>query len=157
MYKVSDFEHLELTLAKGKITSIIDKQPGVLIRSFPARLKQKKCAKIYILKEDDSYLYIGTTSQSLSARFRQGFNADGKNGYHGYKWKEKEKVQLYVWCFPDLDKLQIENIEAELAFLIRKKTGRWPLAQNEIHFNNDFKGGQAFAEKLFRWTQPDIK
>jgi hypothetical protein len=31
----------------------------------------------------------------------------------------------------------VEGIEAELVYLVRSKTGRWPLFQNEIHFNND--------------------
>ena len=47
-----------------------------------------------------------------------------------------------------MNKEQIENIEAELAFLIRTKTGKWPLNQNEIHFNNKFDNGKEIAEKM---------
>jgi hypothetical protein len=52
-----------------------------------------------------------------------------------------------------LTKIEIESIEAELVFLIRQKTGLWPLTQNEIHFNNDFSGGKVFAKKIFLWTE----
>lgn len=105
--------------------------------------------KIYVVKHKNEFLYVGTTVQSLTARFRYGLNADGKNGYHGYKWKHKERFDLYVWCFELLNKIQIESIEAELSFIIRSNTGKWPLNQNEIHFNNDFDKGREIAQKMF--------
>lgn len=148
MYKIDDFDRLDLTLNNGKITSIVDTLTGATLKSFHQRLTQPKVAKLYILKEKIKYLYVGTTMQSLTTRMRYG-----KSGYHGYKWKDKEKVELYVWCFDGLDKIQIESIEAEFVFLIRKKTGHWPLTQNEIHFNNQFAGGKVFAEKILRWTK----
>jgi len=153
MHNIEDFDCLDLILANGKITTIIDTLTGAQLKSFHQRLVKPKAAKIYILKEGEDYLYVGATTQSLTTRFGQGFRANGKAGYHGYKWKVKEKVQLYVWCFDGLGKMQIESIEAEFAFLIRKKTGCWPLAQNEIHFNNVFRDGKVIAEKLFKWTQ----
>ena len=155
MYKIDDFDRLDLTLTKGKITSIVDTLTGATLKSFHQRLTKPKVAKLYILKENNEYLYVGTTLQSLTTRIRYGLTANGKTGYYGYKWKDKdkEKVELYVWCFDGLNKIQIESIEAEFVFLIRKKTGHWPLTQNEIHFNNEFAGGKVFAEKLFKWTQ----
>ena len=153
MYKIDDFDRLDLTITRGKITSIIDILTGTTLESFPQRLTEPKVAKLYILKENNEYLYVGTTMQSLTTRIRYGLTANGKTGYHGYKWKNKEKVELYVWGFDGLDKVQIESIEAEFVFLIRKKTRHWPLTQNEIHFNNEFADGKVFAEKLFKWTQ----
>jgi hypothetical protein len=49
--------------------------------------------------------------------------------------------------------LQIENTEAELVFLIRQKTGRLPLHQNEIHFNNEYIDGRILAEELYKATK----
>jgi hypothetical protein len=148
MENYSDFDKLTLTLFENKISSFVDNFNGSILKSFHRRLTKKSIPKIYIIKEDNLFLYIGTTTQSLTSRFRYGLNADGKNGYHGYKWKTKESVQLYVWCFESMTKEQIENIEAELAFLIRTKTGKWPLNQNEIHFNNVFDNGKEIAEKM---------
>lgn len=143
-----DFDKLTLTLYENKISSIVDNTNGNVLKFFHKRLAKKNTSKIYIIKEDNQFLYIGMTTQPLSTRFRYGFKADGRNGYHEYQWRTKESVQLYVWCFEELDKKQIENIEAELAFLIRKKTGKWPLNQTEIHFNNDFDRGKEIAKMI---------
>lgn len=148
MENYSDFDRLALTLFENKISSFVDISNGSIIKTFHQRLTKKSIPKIYIIKEDNLFLYIGTTTQSLTTRFRYGLKASGKNGYHGYKWKTRESVQLYVWCFESMNKQQIENIEAELAFLIRTKTGKWPLKQNEIHFNNEFDNGKEIAEKM---------
>lgn len=149
MENYSDFDRLTITLLENKISSFtyIDKQQD--LKSFQKRLVKNGVSKIYIVKQENEFLYVGTTVQSLTARFRYGLNADGKKGYHGYKWKHKESVDLYVWCFEALDKIQIESIEAELAFLIRDKTGKWPLSQNEIHFNNEFNEGREIALKMY--------
>jgi hypothetical protein len=153
MFKFDDFDYLDLTLTNGKITSFIDVLTSASLNSFHQRLTRVKVAKLYVLKENDTYLYVGTTLQSLTSRFRYGLAADGKNGYHGYKWKDKERVRLYVWCFEELNKIEIESIEAELVFLIRHKTGLWPLRQNEIHFNNEYAEGRNIAAKLYRWIE----
>lgn len=149
MFQLDDFDHLDLTLINGKITSFIDILRSASLNSFHQRLKRGKVAKLYVLKENETYLYVGTTFQSLTSRFRCGLTADGKNGYHGYKWKDKDSVRLYVWCFEGLNKIEIESIEAELVFLIRHNTGLWPLYQNEIHFNNDYADGKNIAAKLY--------
>jgi hypothetical protein len=91
-------------------------------------------------------LYIGTTSQSIKTRLNIGI----KNKY-SYKWKDvKSDLFLFVFCFPEFDQDKIENIEAELAFLVRHKTGSWPTKQNEIHFNNEFKEGVEIAKKIYK-------
>jgi hypothetical protein len=39
----------------------------------------------------------------MSARMRQGFQADGICGYYGYRWCHKLKVaQCYVWRLKDV-------------------------------------------------------
>ncbi len=109
-------------------------------------LIRSKQPKIYVVKSNKEFLYVGYASQSLITRFGQGFRAAGKNGYHGYKWKKLEQVEVHVFVFPILadtsakeSRLYFEAIEAELVFQIRTHTGKWPLYQNEIHFKNEFK------------------
>ena len=149
MSDYKDFDKLAITLLENKICSFKHIETLEIYQSFPKRLVKNGVSKIYIVKHENDFLYVGTTVQSLTARFRYGLNADGKNGYHGYKWKYKETVDLYVWCFESLNKIQIESIEAELAFIIRTETGKWPLSQNEIHFNNEFDEGREIAQKMF--------
>jgi hypothetical protein len=110
-----------------------------------AKLIRSKLPKIYLLKSNDEFLYVGYASQSLYTRLGQGFRANGERGYHGYKWKKLEKLELYVFIFPFLadtspkeSRTYFEAIEAELVYQIRMQTGKWPLYQNEIHFNNQF-------------------
>lgn len=147
--KLNDFDQFSLTLINGDITCFTDGSNGAILRGFHSRLIKKSITKLYVIKDDVDFLYIGTTSQSLTSRFRSGLKAKGRNGYHGYKWKTREIVKLYVWCFPELDKIQIENIEAELVFVIRREKGVWPITQNEIHFNNEYLAGKNIAERLF--------
>ncbi|MBL4585534.1 MAG: hypothetical protein JKX84_00545 [Flavobacteriales bacterium] len=102
--------------------------------------------KIYVLTDGSNVQYIGTSKQSIRARLSAGLNAKK----YAYQWKKLSSVCLSVWCFTELDKTQIENIEAELAFIVRQKTGEWPLGQNEIHFNNEYAEGKQMAEKLYQ-------
>lgn len=149
MEDYKEYDTLKITLFENKITSFTDIVKQQELKSFQKRLVKKNVSKIYVVKHENDFLYVGTTVQSLTARFRYGLNADGKKGYHGYKWKNRESVDLFVWCLETLNKIQIENIEAELAFIIRSKTGKWPLNQNEIHFNNEFDQGSEIAQKMF--------
>ncbi|MCR9289983.1 MAG: hypothetical protein NXI23_21630 [Bacteroidetes bacterium] len=108
--------------------------------------------KIYVLSSisGDAIVYIGTTKLSLKSRLNSGLRANGKNGYHGYKWKNQSELNIHIWTFPNLGKEEIENIEAELAFIVRLKTGKWPMHQNEIHFNNSYKDiGQKLAAEMY--------
>lgn len=111
-----------------------DNQDG-LIRS--------KQPKIYVIKSENEFLYVGYASQSIKTRLGQGFRANGERGYHGYKWKKLKEVELIVFVFPILadfstkeSRTYFEAIEAELVYQIRTQTGNWPTYQNEIHFNN---------------------
>lgn len=108
--------------------------------------------KIYILTDKKEVLYIGTSRQSIRNRLRSGLSANK----YAYKWSDFSNVNLFVWCFNELDKGsqkekdEIENIEAELAFIVRHKTGKWPDCQNEIHFNNSFgQTGKKVAKEIY--------
>ena len=152
MIKLSEFDRLDLKLLDGKIISYHDNLTGAELKGFYKKLTINKVPKIYILKSGDEYLYIGMTTQSIATRINSGLKASGKNGYHGYKWKNKIDISLYVWSLEQLDKLQAENIEAEIVYLIRKKTGIWPLSQNEIHFNNEYPDGKDIAKEILSYV-----
>ena len=148
MIKLSEFDRLDLKLLDGKIVSYYDNLMGAELKGFYKKMTINKVPKIYILKSADEYLYVGMTTQSIAIKLKSGLKANGKNGYHGYKWKDKIDISLYVWSLEKLEKLQAENIEAEIVYLIREKTGFWPLSQNEIHFNNDYPEGKQIAKEI---------
>jgi hypothetical protein len=111
--------------------------------------------KIYVAINDAGVHYVGCTCTRMSSRLRLGHlrTTKPKNGYHGYKWlptidEPLRAVRLYVFYLtglphpaPDKDARKAnqevaERIEAELVYIIRAATGRWPLSQHEIHFHN---------------------
>ncbi len=115
--------------------------------NFKRPVTLNKTPKIYILKRNDEIVYVGYASQSIGTRLSQGIKAKGLNGYHGYKWKQVDQLDLIVYVFDqelngskhENDKpftLLAEAVEAELVYKIREETGEWPEFQNEIHFNN---------------------
>jgi len=152
MRELEKYISLNLKIGSNKIDKIFDLTTSKELKSFFKPLTENKY-KLYVLKKDDEFLYIGITRQSLRSRLHSGFNAKGKNGYHGYKWKDLKNVKLFVWTFQNYTETQLENMEAELTYLIRSKTNNWPLYQNEIHFNNKFEKGKEIAEKIFELVE----
>ena len=127
---------IEIKVQDGKVTNF--KRPVTL----------DKTPKIYILKYQDQIVYVGYASQSIGTRLGQGLRAAGLNGYHGYKWKQVEQLELLVFVFDKTIKGSkheddvpyiafAEAVEAELVYKVRQETGKWPKFQNEIHFNNE--------------------
>jgi hypothetical protein len=97
------------------------------------------CPKLYVITQSQDIHYVGVTNRPMSSRINLGLKAKGIGGYHGYKWKGiKLPLRLRVWSFPDKTNKaflrELETVEAEFAFLVRKDTGQWPLSQTEIHF-----------------------
>ena len=135
----------ELSIENRRIMSVSDffTRKKLLNFNWPLTSGQYK---IYVLIDCSDVLYIGTTKQSIKNRLRSGLSAE----IYSYKWNSHEVVNLVVWCFEELDKDQIENIEAEMAFLVRRDMGKWPLCQNEIHFNNKYEDGKLIAEVLYQ-------
>ncbi|MBQ4915275.1 hypothetical protein J8L85_12555 [Maribacter sp. MMG018] len=128
--------------------------------TFKHPVTQNKTPKIYILKQEEEIVYVGYASQSIGTRLAQGIRASGLNGYHGYKWKQANELNLLVFVFDhtlqgdkDADKPYVqfaESVEAELVYLIREKTGQWPKFQNEIHFNNhNLQKAKGVAEEIY--------
>jgi len=149
MIKLTEHK-FNLTISNNAIVKISNAQTKEIVDRFEYPLTSGHY-KIYVLSNNKTIHYIGTTKDSIKNRIRNGLKANGKNGYHGYKWRNLSSVTLSVWDFEELNKEQIENIEAELAFIVRLKTKSWPDFQNEIHFNNSFvPTGQLIAEKIYR-------
>jgi len=131
-------EDKRVFLPKEKAEKKFSFHPAVMAKSQP---------KIYVLKSAGEIVYVGYASQSISMRLRQGMRANGLNGYHGYKWKHLEEVELVVFVFKklfseidvdrDFYKSYVEAVEAELVYIVRREKGQWPMWQNEIHFNNN--------------------
>ena len=140
----------ELEMKETKISSWTDFKTGKMTPKLSKPLTGTDY-KIYVITSNKKVLYVGTTKSSIRSRLNSGLKASGKNGYHGYKWKNEKNIRIFVWNFTELDKYQTENIEAELAFNVRAKTGKWPEFQNEIHFNNSYEDkGKKIAEKMYQ-------
>ena len=92
--------------------------------------------KLYVVKQANEVYYVGITRQDIRKRLRYGMSTKGEHGYSGYKWKHLKEVELLIWTFPHSQSEDVEAIEAELVYLIRKKTGKWPQYQMEIHFHH---------------------
>lgn len=95
--------------------------------------------KLYVAGIGGEPVYVGITKQSMRSRLRYGWAANGKSGYYGYAWRHQlTTIDLDIWCHEDPptrnECLDIETIEAELVYLIRK-SGQWPKYQTEIHFH----------------------
>jgi len=94
--------------------------------------------KLYVISRAGVPGYIGITTQSISSRLRYGLRAIGQHGYHGYRWRNQRGLALDIWCLTDARpkraSIEIQSIEAEVVFLIRKKFDQWPEFQTEIHF-----------------------
>jgi hypothetical protein len=115
----------------------------------PATLKG--VYKLYVMKDRGEFCYIGLAKRGMAQRMRTGCKPNTTTGYHGYQLKGLRDFDLHVCVLPvSKDKRFPEAVEAELAFLIRTKTGRWPTRQHEIHFHNDVPSAKALAKRLFR-------
>ncbi|MBE99153.1 hypothetical protein [Flavobacterium coralii] len=147
-----------------------DKESRIIAGTFCNGIEAKysgpivktRVPKIYILKQGNKLVYVGYTSQSITNRFRQGIKASGTKGYHGYKWKQAHELQLLVFVFDqklvgnkhddDIPFIALaEAVEAELVYIVRNTTGKWPAYQNEIHFNNQQSElAKAIADDIYQ-------
>lgn len=148
-----DYDRVELRLVNGQLDHIKNLKHLKYPNDFAPEYKKSDLAKIYLVKDDKFYNYIGATIQPIHTKINQGLKSDGKNGYHGYKWKKLNKIELFVWTFDGFNKEQLEAIEAELVFQIRSKYGRWTDYQNEIHFNNKFTFARELAKDIFNYVE----
>ncbi len=93
--------------------------------------------KLYMVTTEKKIVYVGVAKQPLASRLRYGFSATGRSGYYGYHWaKEDGRYAVHCWRFPDDTKMEdLETIEAEAVFVLRRSYGQWPKHQTEIHFH----------------------
>lgn len=108
--------------------------------------------KLYVASVDGSPIYVGHTKQPVRNRLRLGWKAKGETGYYGYAWRHKFSVaELDLWCHTNPGKgsdcLDIETVEAELVYLIRR-AGQWPMFQTEIHFHPSTEVHRAVAFQI---------
>lgn len=94
-------------------------------------------SKLYVVLIDEKIVYVGATTQSMASRLRGGWNEVSVNGYRGHRWRNVgNAATLDVWARTDgsLTGRDMETIEAEVVYLVRNRTGKWPEHQTEIHF-----------------------
>lgn len=104
--------------------------------------------KLYVVKHGKEIYYVGITIQDIRKRLRYGFSATGRHGYHGYKWKGQDSVDLLIWSFSGSTTEHVEAIEAELVYFIRGKTSKWPKYQMEIHFHGASEAERQIAKSI---------
>jgi len=147
------YDRVELYLKNEKIDTIKNLKNINNPNDFSPVFKKTETAKIYLLKNADFYQYVGATTQPIDKKLKQGLRGNAKYGYHGYKWKNQEIIECFVWIFNGFTKKQMEAVEAELVFQIRSKYRRWPEYQNEIHFNNHFELGKDISKEIFNYLE----
>lgn len=144
-----DIYKAEITENNGRKGIKPKQKNGIMCRNFVQPVTNNSISKIYvIINRNKKIIYIGKTTQSITNRLRQGLNPIHDTGYHGYRWQEKEIVYIHCITIPAFSDLEIESTEAELVFIHRKETGKWPLYQTEIHFSNNHKAIKA-SEELY--------
>lgn len=137
-----------IVLRNREIESI--ESEGHKINNFEQPATKNKLPKLYVVKSGAKVIYIGIASRNMRSRLRYGFQAKGKGGYHGYKWKDLSEVDILIWYFPKEKMDRIKALEAELVYLVRKNSGEWPSYQTEIHFRNTTDDEVRAAEEIFR-------
>lgn len=124
---------------------------GEPTRTFRDPATCGKTHKLYVMMKGCEFCYVGIARTSISTRMRTGCKPNTAHGYHGYDLKGLTAFDLYVYVLPEhADDNFPEAVEAELVYLIRNKTHRWPTRQHEIHFHNYVKGAKPLARELYR-------
>jgi len=150
--KIGNPQRYLLVINKNKEYSLKGKDGN---KTFTAPASQKGKPKLYTVSTNGKLHYVGITNQPMSTRLRLGLNAMGEHGYYGYKLKPGNYL-LHVWSIENLspDKREandeLETIEAEVVFLCRKETGRWPRSQNEIHFHPSNRHHRELAKRIYK-------
>lgn len=99
----------------------------------------RRCPKLYVVLLNREIHYVGVTNSPMASRLNAGLKANGKSGYYGYRWRKlKKPLSLLIWSFPEQRGKkflrELETVEAEFAFHVRKQLKMWPRSQTEIHF-----------------------
>ena len=118
-----------------------------------------RAPKLYVVSAGTELIYVGQTVQSIRARMRLGFSADGAGGYYGYAWRHHyAAVDLRIWLLEDAPEdtelIDLQTIEAELVYLLRHRRSQWPSYQTEIHFYPSKPIHCHLAEQVFTHCFP---
>lgn len=112
-------------------------------------------SKLYIVADAHDILYVGITKQPIRNRLRIGQNPNESTGYHGYKWLSAEgEYSLLIYIDSQSDDL--EAVEAEVVYNIRKEEHQWPKFQNEIHFHNTNEKQKKLARNIYSYVRSKI-
>lgn len=144
---VKNYHRYRLKLKGRQIESI--EINGQKVRTFVEPDNHSGLPKLYVVKSGSEVIYIGQTIQNMRNRLRGALKAQGETGYYGYMWKNLPEVEILIWYFPNMSKVYVETIEAELVFLFRKLKGKWPKYQMEIHFHNATKDQIKMTEAIY--------
>jgi predicted GIY-YIG superfamily endonuclease len=144
--EASTYNKYKIRISDSKFVCI--EANGQKGRGFVYPDVSNKLPKLYIIKRGKEIYYVGITTQDIRKRLRYGLSATGKQGYHGYKWKVQNTVEILIWCFPGDTREHVEAIEAELVYFIREKTGKWPKYQMEIHFHGASESERKVARSI---------
>jgi hypothetical protein len=116
-----------------------------------SQLANSSIPKLYVVVADSQVIYVGIAKRAMRDRLYGGWNATGKNGYHGYAWRHTHtQAQIFVWYHEDASDdplLDLETVEAEVVFLVRN-AGQWPCGQTEIHFHPSGKEHRELASNI---------
>lgn len=145
--KISGPEHFKLTFDAKRCAA---KFSGLANTRLP---------KLYVVVAKGELIYVGVTKRKMRERLYSGWNANGKNGYHGYAFRHTHtEADLYVWCQEDArenSSLDLETVEAEVAFLMRT-AGQWPCGQTEIHFHPSGKEHRDLAASIMQHVNRSV-
>lgn len=146
--KVKNYQRYQVKLKNREIVSI--GMGGHDVKTFIQPATKNNLPKLYVVKSGPELIYAGVTSQSIRNRLRYGLKAEGKTGYYGYKWRDLSRVDILIWCFHQESSERIEAVEAELVYLFRQQTGKWPKYQMEIHFHDASEDEKETAKAIFK-------
>ena len=150
---------LEIAIGENGVRQLKRKMQAGRAVNFSSPVTDKRRPKLYLVKYRQEIIYVGFTTDPMANRIRYGLK--GVGGYHGYKWKKLDRVELLIWVFDETfsvdrkvshcRRLFYEAVEAELVFMYRQQEGDWPKHQNEIHFNNTSRTEvQTLAKKIYQ-------
>lgn len=100
--------------------------------------------KIFAIKSEDEFTYVGYASGELYSRITRGLADSLAKTYIKNGDFESKELDLYVFefaLFADYSKTETrqyyQSIQSELIFLIKAQTGLWPTLQKQVNLSND--------------------
>ena len=131
--------------------------------------------KLYVISVSGRPIYVGTTTKPIKKRLSDGIKPSSSSRYLWSHWNHfpLEELAVDVWAVNVDDKdietmkddpnmklaidgivnkspkdIILETVEAEVAFLIRRDTDKWPKYQIEIHFHQSQDTHREIAEEI---------